>query len=252
MTTATAVGQVSAQVPSLTPDKSFGVAYYITVKEKNTKDGSIISFTKDGYVLSSTEYDPLIVGVVSRDPAVIFEVENLKGETPILSSGNAYVNASTINGAIKKGDALAASSIPGVAMKATKTGYIIGTAFEDYSSTNPKEVKKIAVSLNIHFLSLQQKIINNLYDIFNLTALATYEQPTQVFRFFLAGLIVVISFVFGFFSFGRVASRGVEALGRNPLAGRMIQFGILLNVLITVSIIGAGLAIAYIILRVSG
>jgi hypothetical protein len=230
-------------------DTSFGVAYFVPVKDKNVKDGAIVSFTKQGYVLSTVEYDPLVVGVVSENPAVVFNVDS-EGETPLISTGNAYVNVSTINGAIKPGDAITTSNIKGVAMKSTRTGYIIGTANDAFASKNPNEVKKLSVTLNIHFVSLNPKPVNNLMDVFNLTALATYEQPTTVFRYFLAGFIVILSFVFGFVSFGRVASRGVEALGRNPLAGRMIQFGIFLNVLITIAIIVAGLGIAYVILRV--
>lgn len=239
-----------AQTEVPRPDKSFGVAYYVPLKDKKASEGSIVSFTKEGYVLSNTSYDPLVVGIVARNPAVIFEVESLKSETPILSTGNTYIRVSAENGQIKKGDPITSSTVPGVGMKATLSGYVVGSSLENYNPQNPKEVKTIAATLNIHFVALQQKKLDNLWDVFNLTALATYEQPTTVFRYFLAGLIVVISFIFGFVSFGRVASRGIEALGRNPLAGRMIQFGIFLNVIITVSIILAGLAIAYIIIRV--
>ncbi|HRN96392.1 MAG TPA: hypothetical protein PLD54_03025, partial [Candidatus Levybacteria bacterium] len=75
------------------------------------------------------------------------------------------------------------------------------------------------------------------------------EEPTTVFKYFLAGLIMVLAFVIGFFSFGRIANTGIEALGRNPLASRMIQLGIMLNVLITVAIIASGLVMAYFVIR---
>lgn len=230
-------------------DTSFGVAYFVPVKDKEIKDGDIVSFTKKGYELTKTEYDPFVVGVVSLHPAVVFNVDG-NNDTPIISTGNAFVNVSTVNGTIKIGDTLTTSSIKGVAMKSTKSGYVLGSANESFDSKNPNEVKKISITLNIHYITLNPKPVNNLFDVFNLTALATYEQPTTVFRYFLAGFIVILSFVFGFVSFGRVASRGVEALGRNPLAGRMIQFGIFLNVLITIAIIIAGLGIAYVILKV--
>jgi hypothetical protein len=83
----------------------------------------------------------------------------------------------------------------------------------------------------------------------NLTAVATTEEPTVVFKYFLAGMILLLSFVIGFFSFGRIANTGIEALGRNPLAAKIIQLGIMLNVLITVAIIGSGLVMAYFVLR---
>lgn len=230
-------------------DTSFGVAINITVEDKKVKDGDIITFIKGKYFLSKEEYDPYVAGVVSLKPAVVFNIDN-EDVTPLISTGNAHVNVSTVNGDIKKGDSITTSAIPGVGMKSDKSGYVIGSAAEDFSSENPNQVKKILVTVNRHYLALNPKPVNNLFDVFNLTALATYEQPTTVFRYFLAGFIVILSFVFGFISFGRVASRGIEALGRNPLAARMIQFGIFLNVLITIAIIVAGLGIAYVILRV--
>ncbi|KKW33506.1 MAG: hypothetical protein UY78_C0010G0001, partial [Parcubacteria group bacterium GW2011_GWA1_53_13] len=38
---------------------------------------------------------------------------------------------------------------------------------------------------------------------------------------------------------------GVEALGRNPLAGRLIEFGVFLNLFLTLGIIAIGIIIAY-------
>jgi F0F1-type ATP synthase membrane subunit c/vacuolar-type H+-ATPase subunit K len=70
-----------------------------------------------------------------------------------------------------------------------------------------------------------------------------------VFKYFIAALIVFASFFFGFYIFGRVAGKGVEALGRNPLASKMIEMGIVMNVVITVVIILSGLGLALVILR---
>ncbi|KKU82490.1 MAG: hypothetical protein UY11_C0046G0010, partial [Candidatus Amesbacteria bacterium GW2011_GWC2_47_8] len=39
-----------------------------------------------------------------------------------------------------------------------------------------------------------------------------------------------------------------EAVGRNPLAGRLIQLSVVLNLLLTALIMGSGLVIAYLIL----
>jgi len=103
--------------------------------------------------------------------------------------------------------------------------------------------------LNIHFATLNVKLGDNLLDIFKLSSLATYEQPMTVFKYFVAALIIFASFFFGFFVFGKVAGKGVEALGRNPLAGKMIEMGIVMNVIITVVIILSGLGLALVILR---
>lgn len=228
-------------------DTSFGVANYLPIVEK-ANDGAIIVSTNGRYELSKREYDSQMVGVVSENAAVVFEVEG-EDQSPVVGNGNAYVLVSTANGPIQKGDLITTSERPGIGMKATKSGYVLGSALEDFTSANTSEVKAINIALNIRYNSFKTQASQSLFDLLNLTAVATTEEPTTVFKYFLAGMILVLAFVIGFFSFGRIANTGIEALGRNPLAGRMIQLGIMLNVVITVAIIASGVIMAYFVLR---
>ena len=57
--------------------------------------------------------------------------EGIDGK-PVALAGRVPVKVSTENGPIKKGDALTSSSIPGVAMKTTKAGHILGVAMTEY------------------------------------------------------------------------------------------------------------------------
>jgi F0F1-type ATP synthase membrane subunit c/vacuolar-type H+-ATPase subunit K len=75
-----------------------------------------------------------------------------------------------------------------------------------------------------------------------------FESPLAALRYVIAGILVVGSFIFGILHFGRIAKSGVEALGRNPLAAKTIQFGIIMNVMIAIVIMLVGLGIAYIVL----
>ena len=63
-------------------------------------------------------------------------------------TGQVNTKVSTKNGTINLGDPLTTSDIPGVAVKATKAGNIIGHAMESYSESNPDTVKRIRVYLN--------------------------------------------------------------------------------------------------------
>lgn len=226
-----------------------GIAQYRAITDKNVKNGAIISFTPKGYFLSRLGYDPQIVGVVTENPAVSINETSESGTFPVVSNGQVSVLVSTLNGAIKKGDLVTSSKVPGVGMKATASGYVVGTAQAGYDAKDPATVSLIPVSLDIHYVYTKLKIEPKLLDILNLSTIAVYEQPTTVFKYVVAGVVVILSFILGFISFGRIANTGVEALGRNPLAGKMIQFGIFLNVLITISIIIAGFALAYFVLR---
>lgn len=230
---------------------SIGIANYVRVSE-TVKEGDIISFSPNGYFLSTGAYDPMVAGVITKNPAISFTVEN-ETTSPVVSKGDAFVNVSTQNGDIKKGDPITTSKIKGVGMKADKSGYILGTALEGYSTKDTNAVGQIAVSLDIHYNYYAKDSGGNsktgLSDILNLSILATYESPSVIAKYVIAGVIVILCTIFAFFSFGRIASLGIEALGRNPLAGKLIQLGIIINVVITIVIILAGVAMAYFVIR---
>lgn len=240
-----------AQTAPSNSQTSFGIANYYTISDKNAKDGEIVSFSPKGYFLSKTPYDPQMIGIITDHPAVSFEIANNAQKTPVLSTGTASILVSTINGNIKKNDPITSSPIPGIGMKATQTGYMLGSAMEDYSSKNKNAYKKITISLNIQLHSLAQNnsVSGKFGDVFSLSAIASTEDPVMVFRLVMAAIIIITSFVFSFFSFGRIATNGIEALGRNPLAARMIHLGIILNVVINVGIIIAGVFMAYLMVK---
>jgi cytoskeletal protein CcmA (bactofilin family) len=72
------------------------------------------------------------------------------GNSVIISlAGRVPVNVSLENGPIQVGDPLTSSSTPGVAMKATGPGDIIGTALESYDGTEP--TSQIMVQLHVGY-----------------------------------------------------------------------------------------------------
>jgi F0F1-type ATP synthase membrane subunit c/vacuolar-type H+-ATPase subunit K len=238
-------------VPTISAqENSLGVAVTIVVNDTNVKDGDIISFSSGGYFLSKTPYDNQIAGVITENPAIAINTDDSSTKHPLSSLGIVLVNVSAEGGSIKKGDPVTSSNTPGVGMKAGHSGFVIGTAADDFSSSDPKEIGQVAVNVDPHYYAVQnQTASRSLFDIANLSTIATYEQPSVILKYVIAAIIIILSFIIGFFSFGRIANTGIEALGRNPLAGRVIQFGIFLNVAITISIILAGLAVSYLVLR---
>ena len=226
---------------------TLGVARIVEMKEKDVKDGSVVSSAKNGAMLSNISYDPQVIGVVSRDAAILIETES--NGVPIISTGRIYLLVSAKNGAIKKGDLLTSSTIPGVAMKADKEGYVLGTALED-ADPDPKQVDKIAAELDLHYFNSRPTFPGTLSDVLKIVMLPTKDSPSPIFKYIIAGLVLLASIVLGFMSFGRTAAKGVEALGRNPAASRIIHLGIIFNVIIVVVIVGAGLTISFLILRI--
>ncbi len=234
-------------------EADFGVAQLLPIIDKKVSAGDIVSSTNKGFTLSRKPYDQAIVGVVSAKPAISFDVNETGSNVKryyVVTTGTVAVKVSTINGVIKKGDLISSSAIPGVGMLASKTGFVLGASLENFSAKKPEEVGLVNLVLNLRASSSQAGIKSRLIDVSNLSALALLEEPLTALRYLIAGLVVVFSIVLGFYAFGRVAGRGVEALGRNPLAARIIQLGVALNVLITIAIIGAGILIAILILTI--
>ncbi len=230
-----------------TDNTATGLALPILINEKSVQDGDIITATSNGYKLSSDAYNPSIYGVVTTNPAISLREKNSKA-TPVISFGKALVRVSTVNGPIKKNNSITSSKILGVGQKADTNGFILGIALEDYSNSNKSAVSEILVSIDPHYNTSFTGVGTNLVENLKAAAGAPILSPLTSLRYLLAAIVAITSFVIGFIFFGRIARTGVEALGRNPLAARIIQLGIIINVALTAGIILIGVGIAYLIL----
>ena len=124
--------------------ESLSIANYLVIQDKTVKDGDIITTVEKGYALASFSYDNKLIGVVSENPSIVFGIKDAtSNKYAVVNTGDVAVNVNTTNGPIKKGDAITSSSKKGVGIKATKSGYIVGIAQEDYASTNTNQIKKI-------------------------------------------------------------------------------------------------------------
>jgi F0F1-type ATP synthase membrane subunit c/vacuolar-type H+-ATPase subunit K len=226
---------------------SNGTATGIQINEK-VLDGDIITSNTNGYKKANSPYDPQIFGIVSLNPAIYFSDTTTNEETPVISTGNVMVRVSSNNGTIKEGDFITSSTTPGVGQKATDNGYVLGRAQQSYTNSKTTTTGLIRIILQPHYQQLTNNITHNLLSTFTLGLSAATTSPLGVIRYFVAGIITLLSFFFGFRFFARASNRGVEAIGRNPLAKQAILFSVFINTLITISIMFFGVAIAYLIL----
>jgi len=224
-----------------------GTAVNLEINDKNVPVGSIISGSENGYIISPSEYDSGIYGVATNTPAITLESVSDDSLTPVVYSGQTRVLVSTKNGEIKKNDLITSSNTPGVGMKATSDGFVLGTALEDFSNN---EIGMILVNVSPHYYDTAESAYenNNIFYLLKNARESIYLSPLEALRYLIAALIVLLAFIIGFVYFGRVAQKGIEAVGRNPLAGRFIEFSVILNIILTALIIVVGLAIAYLIL----
>lgn len=227
---------------------STGAATSIVVQNEDVEPGDIIILSEDGnYFLSSKAYDSRMVGVIVRDPAVAFNDLNLENSVFLISQGETFVNVSTVNGNIKKGDFITSSSVPGIGQKADVSGQVLGIALQSYESESPDQVNDILVQLDIK-PNVVSDVKVNLIEAWRKGSEAPFLTPLTSLRYILAALVTAGAFVVGFSSFSKASGKGVEALGRNPLAESTIKKGMVFNMILTFFIMLIGLVLAYLIL----
>jgi F0F1-type ATP synthase membrane subunit c/vacuolar-type H+-ATPase subunit K len=224
---------------------SSGIATYVQIKANSAPEGSIVKFTPDGYTLANTPYETSVFGVVVKEAAISLESNQIPNAKPVVSSGKTYVRVNTNNGTLKAGDLITTSTTPGVGQKATENGYVIGTALEEYKDS---KTGLVLAQINITFNGASGDNATNLLSSFRLALSSPYLTPLNALRYIFAAVIVVIALFMSISYFGRVANTGVEALGRNPLAGRTITVGIVINVSLGVGILILAIAVSYLIL----
>ena len=89
--------------------------------------------------------DQSVMGVISTNPGQVLNDGSMTNPVPVALAGRVPVNVSTANGPIQVGDYLTSSTIPGVAVKATGSGQVIGTAMEDDSDSNTSDITQITM-----------------------------------------------------------------------------------------------------------
>jgi hypothetical protein len=143
-----------------TTNSGADVAEYFDVENsRNTYepgDVLVISQNSDRKVeKSSSPYSTLVAGVFATKPGVLLTEKNaeqnqLNNMVPMGIIGVIPTKVCLEGGAIKRGDLLVTSSIPGVAMKAdpekVRLGQVIGKALQEYSAEN---IGKINVLVSI-------------------------------------------------------------------------------------------------------
>jgi len=91
---------------------------------------------EQGLIKSNKKFDTRIAGIVSTDPKIYMGAA--KDKTPLALAGIVKCNVNTENGAIKRGDLLVSSSMPGYAMRASthevKPGMLVGKALQTLAS----------------------------------------------------------------------------------------------------------------------
>ncbi len=101
-------------------------------------DASQNDKNNNAVVKSETPYQQQVLGIISTQPGVTLNSHAATDSAhpnlyPLALSGRVPVKVTNENGDIAVGDLLTSSSIPGYAMRATKSGSVIGKALDSFS-----------------------------------------------------------------------------------------------------------------------
>lgn len=112
--------------------------YY--ANDYSIKAGDIIALDNIGagqIRKTNQEYDQGSIGIVSTKPGLVLsDLDGAGMPVTVGLSGRVPVNVSTKNGDIKPGDYITASDIPGIGMKATGAGKVVGQALTALAGDN--------------------------------------------------------------------------------------------------------------------
>lgn len=244
--------RIHAQEDVLINSVNYALSYVSS--DPDVVTGDIVSLRSDQRVSRSTiEFDPEVAGVLYPDATIVYHSGN-EG-IPIAISGVIRINVTTLGGPIEPGNFITTSAVPGKGQRTdSPRGHILGTALTSFGENDGTQIQledgtqirqgTVLVKLDIRpgdiqSVGIASKVVDQIGSLL-LKNVATPERSEVFFRFIMAGLIAIISISIGLFTFGRNITRGIEAMGRNPLARTQIQAMILLNVgLIALISIGA-------------
>jgi len=236
--------------PELVSAQELGVAQYFAIAGE-VPNGSIISSRNSLYQLSSEPYDKSMIGVATDQPAIEMRSnQDISGKYPVLSQGMVNVRVNTENGPIKSGDTITSSSVPGVGMRSMKTGFILGVSQGEFSGEGEGLVL-VALNIKLAFADdspTSERIGSQLLDVIKLSSIGVLEDPVSTLRYVLAAAVMIASFAVSVFTAAKVARGGVDAVARNPLAKHSIMTSVVLNVLLSIGMLGLGVLAAYIII----
>jgi len=125
----------SGTIIDINPD----LAEKFPTKDKTIEPGDVVAsdvFNKEHVIKTDKEYQLNAMGVVSTKPGIILGGLIDGGGVNVALAGRIPVKINLNNGEIKAGDYLTSSDIPGIAMKATKAGKVLGIALEDFSQSD--------------------------------------------------------------------------------------------------------------------
>lgn len=244
-----------AQTPGLEATSVYEIV------DTNAVQSDILVATDKGLTRADKAFDNKMFGVIVDQPILVYRNKDAKGK-PVVRSGVANVNVTTLNGPIKYGDYITSSSIAGKGQRATESGYVLGVSLGTFDGKGADQVDgpngkvgsgKIPVAIRVEYAELTNpRFAGRLFGFVGSSFLENVNDPKKfgnVIRYIAGGLVVLLAFTFGFLTFSRSIAKSIEALGRNPLAKSTIQLTMVINIALLVMTAIVGIVASILIIK---
>lgn len=224
-----------------------GLASTYTLDDAEAVDGDLLCLKPESgsLVRCHEPYDERLFGVLSKNAQVVLRAD-AQGD-PIVREGRTRVNVAVGSDPIKPGDYITSSTTPGKGQKAVESqGFVVGRALAGLEGGSGQ----VEVALAIGPATIAPR--GNILDQIGLALLKNVQKPSGAalfMRYVTAGLLAILVTWFAFSNFGKNIGKGVEAVGRNPLARHEIQLMVALNIILVAAITLGGMILSILIIR---
>ena len=228
--------------------------------------GSIVSLTdtsSDRVAAANVDNANGIIGVViGADSSLLSLTSGGDNQVQVATSGVVQVLVSDINGDIKNGDAITASQVKGVGMKATSNAKVIGIAQADLSGAHGSKetytdkqhqkhdivLGEVPVLVNVAYYYKQPEktlIPSAVQNIANaLAGRSVSPLPILIsLGIFIITLVVVVSIIYS------MIHSSIISVGRNPMSQAAIYRDMLQMSALIVGILSVSVIAIYLILK---
>jgi hypothetical protein len=245
--------------------KGWGISNTYKISDSSAIEGDVMAIKdEDGtFIRASGQKDEHVFGVIVNTPVAV--VRSDPSFFPIVREGDVIINVTTVNGPISPGDAIVVSPIPGKAQKTGEGGGdSIGTALSAFAvgegtqeTYNGTQIWSGTIQIALKVGSSKNEAVSSGGFVSQLQELLTIiintlkkgEDVTRILRFLIAGLVAGITVWMSFTLFGRNISKGVEAIGRNPLAKLSIQSMIVVNIILIAIVTIGGVILTLVLIK---
>lgn len=241
-----------------------GVAQGYKLSEKVVV-GMSVSLLNDTVYPSSPQNQNNLLGVVVAQNSSAVSLSSSAGQAQVITNGVVDGFVSNINGEIKNGDSLVPSPLEGVLMKATEAGRSMGSAQQDFKTTDQgvqkKQIKTKDGSIKDTYIGTIQvlvarndfvpkpaelpTILSPFQSLFSGVAAQSVSAPRTITAVAIFAVAVIASMVVLYSG----VSNGIRSIGRNPLSKGEVYVGLLQVFAIIILILIISLVIMLLVIK---